>query len=173
MRQILFPVYLLRMRHRASGSVGRRNDHQGPRGCSRLKMLVELSMRLRGTRRTRERQVQSPRTLLVHLEAGETLGQQMTSDPAPVSPVSKAPAMLSQTRRFSLTSTTSPGESIASSVASKETRTPSRTRLIWIIYSASSASFPAARAFTSSNRRAGPMARLDFTQALGRVLELS
>ena len=78
-------------------------------------------------------------------------------DPIPELPGSKERARCPETRRFNLTSTTSPGESIASSVASKVTRTPSRTRLIRIVYSALSASFPAARAFTSSNRRAGPM----------------
>ena len=62
-----------------------------------------------------------------------------------------------ESRRFSLTSTTSPGDSMASSVVSKVTMRPSRARLMKIVYSGSSLSPLAATAFTSSILRAGPM----------------
>ena len=81
--------------------------------------------------------------------------------------------VLSQARRFSLTSTTSPGESIASSGAWKKDQKDSVADaaypdyifgIIGVVSRCSSFHFQ------QPTRRSD--ARLDFTQALGRVLEL-
>ena len=68
----------------------------------------------------------------------------------------ESPGPLSETGRFSLTSMTSPGESIGFFGRVETDHGSSRTRLIRIVYSASSVLLPAPWAFTCSNRRAGP-----------------